>query len=57
MENFKVTREEFAEYVRCQQVGLFNMLDYRSWSAYTFLSKDKWIYCISNYRDLKKAYA
>ena len=44
-----LTRKEFAEYVKCQNAGYWNMLDYRAWSTVTFLTKEQWLDAIKNY--------
>lgn len=57
--NFKVTESQFNDYVRCQHIGAWNMLDYNSYknNGFTKLSKEDWFYIICNYSDLKKAYS
>lgn len=52
----EITKEQFAEYRRCQQLGYFNMFDYNSWSNFTTLSKSQWISIISNYTTLAAKY-
>ena len=51
-----ITKEQFAEYRRCQELGYWNMYDYTSWSRVTTLSKDEWIAIIENYCELKERY-
>ena len=48
----EITKEKFNEYRRCQNLGIYNMLDYSSWQPRTFLTKDEWTYIISNYGEL-----
>lgn len=50
MKRSDITKEQFAEYKRCQALGLFNMLDYTSWSQYTTLTRDQWGACIMHYK-------
>lgn len=52
----EITKEQFEEYRRCQQLGYYNMLDYGSWSRITTLSKSQWISIISNYTTLASKY-
>ena len=51
MEN--ITKEQFEEYRNWQNLGYFNMIDYKSWSNFTSLSRDQWFTIISNYLALK----
>lgn len=48
---------DFAEYVRCQNIGYFNMLDYDSWKDFTSLSRKKWHEIIRNYDRYEQMYA
>lgn len=52
----EITREQFEEYKRCQELGHFNMFDYRSWKSFTTLTKDQWIEIITHYNELSKKY-
>lgn len=47
---------DFIEYVHCQNVGYFNMLDYDSWRDFTSLSRGKWFEIIKNYERYEKMY-
>lgn len=51
-----ISKRDFNEYVRCQNLGYFNMLDYDSWQHYTFLNKETWFYIINNYNRYNKMY-
>lgn len=51
-----ITEKEFKEYVKCQRIGYFNMLDYGNWKEYTSLSKEKWFYIITHYSELRDKY-
>lgn len=51
----KVTKQEFAEYVRVQMSGLFNMFNPHARLA-TGLSREKYLYIIKNYAALKEKY-
>lgn len=56
VDNIIITKEHLIEYRRCQGLGLFNMLDYNSWSQFTTLSKDAWYKIIKNYNTYFKKY-
>ena len=51
----QITEEDFKEYKRVQQSGMFNMFDPRA-REMTSLSKDQWITIIKNYSELKNKY-
>lgn len=52
-----ISKQDFKEYVNCQNLGYFNMLDYDSWKNYTFLTKEKWYHIIRNYTHYHKMYS
>tara|TARA_R100000781_G_scaffold82430_1_gene50775 strand:- start:210 stop:377 length:168 start_codon:yes stop_codon:yes gene_type:complete len=51
----KVTEEEFAQYRDVQDSGMFNMFSPQA-REMTTLSKDKWLYILKNYSELRKEY-
>lgn len=51
-----ITKEQFAEYRRCQDLGFWNMYDYASWSSVTTLTEGEWLEIIKNYGELKERY-
>ena len=59
MENVKtdtiVSKEEFAEYVEIQELGMFNMLDSRA-REMTSLSRIQWTHILKNYQFLSEIY-
>ena len=54
MENI-ITKEKWNEYVTVQKSGAFNMFDPRA-REMTSLTKEEWIYIISNYGKLNEKY-
>ena len=50
-----MTEAKWNEYVAVQRSGAFNMFDPRA-REMTSLTKDEWIYIISNYGDLADKY-
>ena len=40
------------QYERVRQMGMFNMFDKRAMEC-TTLEKDEWLFCMSNYSELK----
>ena len=51
----KVSKEQFKEYRRVQDSGMFNMFDPQA-REMTSLDRDEWIYIISNYDELEAEY-
>ena len=51
-----VTKEEFEDYVEVQMGGQYNMYDPRA-RELTELSREKYLYIIKNYGELKKRFA
>ena len=51
----KVSKEQFKEYRRVQDSGMFNMFDPQA-REMTSLDRDEWIYIISNYDQLVTEY-
>lgn len=54
----EITKEQWKEYLACQERGCYNMLDYNSWSrsGLTTLSLEVWLAIIRNYNELLKKY-
>jgi hypothetical protein len=52
----QITEEDFKEYKRVQQSGMFNMFDPRA-REMTNLSKDQWIRIMKEYDKLDKAWS
>lgn len=52
----ELTKEQFAEYRKCQDIGLFNMLDWESWRYGTTLTEKQWWEAIKNYKYYKQKY-
>ena len=52
----QITEEDFKEYKRVQQSGMFNMFDPRA-REMTNLSKEQWIRIIKEYDKLDKAWS
>lgn len=52
----EITKEHFLEYLRCQSMGLFNMLDYNSWERYTGLSRSAWFEIVYHYSEYYKEF-
>ena len=50
-----ITKEQYQEFLQVQQGGLYNMFDIRA-RQMTSLTKDQWIYIMSNYGKLEKKY-
>ena len=50
-----ITRAEWNEYRAIQDSGMFNMFSPDA-RAMTDISKDKWLYIIKNYSQLRKEY-
>ena len=50
-----ITKEKWKEYVAVQMSGAFNMFDPRA-REMTCLTKEEWIYIISNYGELSDKY-
>ena len=52
----QITEEDFKEYKRVQQSGMFNMFDPRA-REMTSLSKDQWVRIMKEYDKLDKAWS
>ena len=52
----QITEEDFKEYKRVQQSGMFNMFDPRA-REMTSLSKDQWVRIMKEYDKLNKAWS
>lgn len=52
----KITKEQFEEYLRCQELGYYNMFDWTSWSRITTLTKEQWVDIMTNYTYYKKKF-
>jgi len=50
-----ITKKQYEEYLQVQQEGLYNMFDTRA-RQMTSLTKEQWIYIMSNYGKLEKKY-
>lgn len=46
---FKLAKDHWQEYLRCQRLGLFNMFDFGNWERFTSLSREHWLEAMSNY--------
>ena len=55
----KPTKEEFADYIRIQELGITNMLDTKMvcLMALTDLTKPKCLYIYQHYNELRQEYA
>lgn len=55
----EITKEKFEDYLRCQQLGTYNVFDYNSYfgDGLTSLTKDEWKEIIVNYLQYKKKFA
>ena len=51
----KVSKEQFKEYRRVQDSGMFNMFSPDA-RALTSLSRSEWLYILKNYSELKTKY-
>ena len=52
----QITEEDFKEYKRVQQSGMFNMFDPRA-REMTSLSKDQWVRIMKEYDKLNRAWS
>ena len=50
-----ISMQEWIEYVAIQETGMFNMLDPQA-REMTDISRDKWVYILTNYSSLREAY-
>ncbi len=51
----KITREKWEDYRAVQDGGLYNMFDPRA-RQLSDLTKEEWVYIITNYSQLKEKY-
>jgi len=56
MEKIKVTKEEFQRYENLRKSGVTNMWDIDFVMSVTWLSKEKVLYIMKNYKELSKLY-
>ena len=49
-----ITQKEFGKYLAVQNSGVTNMFDVRAVSSMTGLSKEKLLYIMRNYSELKR---
>ena len=52
----QITKEDFEEYKRVQESGMFNMFDPRARDM-TSLSKEQWIRIMKDYEKLNKSWS
>lgn len=52
----EITKEHFLEYLRCQRIGRYNMLDFNSWEPYTSLPRAYWFEIVYNYSEYHKKF-
>lgn len=51
-----ISESDFREFLYCQSMGNFNMLDYQSWKKFTTLTKEKWYELIKHYNKYHDLY-
>ena len=53
----KITKEEFEIYEKCRQSGITNMFLVSNVMAFTRLTREKILYIMENYEELRKKFS
>ncbi len=56
MSNVKITEDKFKEFIDIQESGICNMMDYRTISEHTSLTKEEHREILKNYKVLSVKY-